>query len=263
MRKALRAGGAIVLAYLLQATVLPYFKVRGVQLDLLTITIFALGSVLGMYGGLCAGLLSALILESIGGGIAGITSAFCLGAGAAGAYIVKKTESLSLPGKRERERLIRRFAPTVALTLFVLAKELLFVVYFFLTGVTVSPIHIFRMVFAALEAGVFSLALAPLLRAWLLHKPKTRAEKRAEKAEAFAPPARKKEKRRDKRSFFDDLMVTDDAAEPAADAPLLDDEEAFEGWRPARADDTEQETQDAVSARAEAAEEAGPDDENR
>ena len=53
MRKALRAGSIVVLSYLLQATLLPFLKVRGAQLDLISLMLFALGSVLGMYGGIC------------------------------------------------------------------------------------------------------------------------------------------------------------------------------------------------------------------
>ena len=147
MRRVARAGCAVMLSYLLQATVLPYLKVRGAEPELILVVLFGLGGALGMYGGLCAGLSAALILETVGGNIPVFSTVFCAGAGIFGSFVTKRLDAISLPGNRGRERMLRRYAPKAAVALLVLAKELLYIVYFFLTGVTISGIHIFRMVF--------------------------------------------------------------------------------------------------------------------
>lgn len=252
MRKALRAGGAVVLAYLIQATVLPYLKVRGVQLDLMTITLFSLGSVLGMYKGICCGLFAALIMESVGGDIAGFTTVFCLGAAAFGAYTVKKIEKIDLPGNRGRERMIRLVAPKAAAGLFMLGKESLYFTYFFLTGVSMAYIHVFRIIFSAVEVAAFSFVLMPLLKWWIEHPTRTRAEKKAERLarkKKFEPPAAetqeepKEKKKKKKRSFFDDLRVLDEdpTEEETETAQPAEEEGLFEGWRLARADEEDEE----------------------
>ena len=52
MRRVARAGCAVMLSYLLQATVLPYLKVRGAEPELILVVLFGLGGALGTYGGL-------------------------------------------------------------------------------------------------------------------------------------------------------------------------------------------------------------------
>lgn len=244
MRKALRAGSIVVLSYLLQATLLPFLKVRGAQLDLISLMLFALGSVLGMYGGICCGLGAALILESVGGNIAGFTTVFCVLAPVFGAYVHKRMLDLSLPGNRGRERMIKRLAPKAAVFLFVAAKEAIYVTYFFLTGVNIEFIHVFRVVFTALETAAFSFVLLPLTQYFFTHKPKSPEEKKKERQQqAFEEELRKqrKERKKKKRTFFDDLMVREEPQEKDADEP---DEEAPEdipeGWRLARGDEDEE-----------------------
>lgn len=250
MRKAARAGCAVMLSYLLQATVLPYLKVRGAQPELIVVVLFGLGGTLGMYGGLCAGLSAALILETVGGNIPVFSTVFCVGAGVFGAFTAKKLDELSLPGNRGRERMLRRYAPKAAVALLVLAKELLYIVYFFLTGVSIGGVHIFRMVFSAVEAGVIALAVLPLVQWWMTHQGKTRAERKAEKlAEKLTPPEGadaagiEKKKRRRRRSFFDDLMVAEEKPEDGAqeETSAPEDAEVLEGWTLVRGDEPEPE----------------------
>lgn len=249
MRRAARAGCAVLLAYLLQSTVLPYLKVRGVEPELILVVLFGLGASLGMYGGLCAGLSAALILETAGGNIPVFSTVFCVGAGVFGAFTAKRLNELSLPGNRGRERMLRRYAPKAAVALLVLAKELLYIIYFFLTGVTISGIHIFRTVFSAVEAGAIALLVLPLVSWWIAHQGKTRAERKAEKlAEKLtlpseeAAPKTEKKKRRRKRSFFDDLMVAEEKPQDGAqdeEADASEDAEALEGWTLVRGDEPE------------------------
>ena len=113
MRRVARAGCAVMLSYLLQATVLPYLKVRGAQPELILVVLFGLGGALGMYGGLCAGLSAALILETVGGNIPVFSTVFCAGAGIFGAFVTKRLDAISLPGNRGRERMLRRYAPPI------------------------------------------------------------------------------------------------------------------------------------------------------
>lgn len=243
MRKALRAGAAILLAYLLQSTVLTYLKVRGAQIDLMTVTLFFLGSVLGMYGGVCSGLAAAFIMEALGGNIPVFSTVFCVGAGVAGAVIVRRTDALSLPGNRGREQLIRRFAPKAAVLALVLLKEGLYLIYFFLNGVSLGYIHFFRAFFTAAEAGLLAFILQPLIRWWMLHKPKTRAERKAERLAYEAEEAKEKKKKKRKKkqdSFMSELMARPEAEKEEAPEDALREETGIpEGWRLAREDEPE------------------------
>ena len=244
MRRVARAGCAVMLSYLLQATVLPYLKVRGAQPELILVVLFGLGGALGMYGGLCAGLSAALILETVGGNIPVFSTVFCAGAGIFGAFVTKRLDAISLPGNRGRERMLRRYAPKAAVALLVLSKELLYIVYFFLTGVSIGGVHIFRTVFSAVEAGVLALAVLPLVQWWVTHQGKTRAERRAEMLtlpEEAAAAETEKKKRRRKRSFFDDLMVAEEKPEDGAqeETSAPEDAEALEGWTLVRGDEPE------------------------
>lgn len=255
MRKALRAGAAILLAYLLQSTVLTYLKVRGAQIELMTVTLFFLGSVLGMYGGVCSGLAAAFIMEALGGNIPVFSTVFCVGAGVAGAVIVRRTDALSLPGNRGREQLIRRFAPKAAVLALVLLKEGLYLIYFFLNGVSLGYIHFFRAFFTAAEAGLLAFILQPLIRWWMLHKPKTRAERKAERLAYEAEEAKEKKKKKRKKkqdSFMSELMARPEAEKEEAPEDALREETGIpEGWRLAREDEPE------------TADEPAQDDENR
>ena len=221
----------------------------------MTVTLFFLGSVLGMYGGVCSGLAAAFIMEALGGNIPVFSTVFCVGAGVAGAVIVRRTDALSLPGNRGREQLIRRFAPKAAVLALVLLKEGLYLIYFFLNGVSLGYIHFFRAIFTAAEAGLLAFILQPLIRWWMLHKPKTRAERKAERLAYEAEEAKEKKKKKRKKkqdSFMSELMARPEAEKEEAPEDALREETGIpEGWRLAREDEPE------------TADEPAQDDENR
>lgn len=171
MRKALRVVVAVLTAYLLQATVLPYFKINGVMLDLVSITLCSIGFAAGPYVGLTAGLFGALLLEVLGGDLSGYTAVYCIVAGGFGAWIAIRVRNFKRVGNRALEKLVKRFAPMVAFGVFELAKETIYVIYFYLTGVDIVFIHIFRVLIAGLETMLFSLVLMPLIRGFVLRGP--------------------------------------------------------------------------------------------
>ena len=72
-----------------------------------------------MYAGIAAGLLGAMILETVGGDLAGLTSVLCVTAGVWGAWVHRRLSAFSLVGNRRRERLIKRFTPMLAVGAFI------------------------------------------------------------------------------------------------------------------------------------------------
>lgn len=171
MRKCLRVTVAVLFAYLFQATALPYLKIGGVMLDLVTITLFSAGYALGFYPGLMAGAFCALIMEVSSGNLPGLTAAACVVAGGGGAWIAWRFKGLVIPGKRGLETAIRTLAPFVAVTLVELLKETLYFLYFYLTGMDVGWSQFGRAILAAVEVGVFSLFLLPALHGFFRRKP--------------------------------------------------------------------------------------------
>lgn len=171
MRKALRVTALVVFSFLMQGTVLPYLKIAGVMLDLMMISLFAVGYSSGLYVGLMGGFLGALLMEVGGGDLPGLTTFYCVGAGAFGGWVVARVRAISMPGKRALEQRIKQFAPA-ALTLgLVLAKEAIYVGYFYLTGSDVTGMHILRVIMSGIVAGVFSLVLYPLFQNFINRRP--------------------------------------------------------------------------------------------
>lgn len=171
MRTVARVTVAVLLAYLIQATVLPYFRINGVMLDLIVITVFTAGYTLGAYGGIMAGLFAALILESISGDLSGFMAAASVLSGAYGAYVAPKVRGYTKVGNRRQERLVKRFTPMLAAGLFEVVKEAVYVVYFYLTGVDLAFFHFFRMVFSGIEVALCSVVLMPLLMWFYVRRP--------------------------------------------------------------------------------------------
>ena len=236
MRRALRVLVAVLSAYLIQAIILPDFKIAGVMLDVITITLYACGFSLGMYAGIAAGLLGAMILETVGGDLAGLTSVLCVTAGVWGAWVHRRLSAFSLVGNRRRERLIKRFTPMLAVGAFIVCKELLYLAYFYLTGVDIVFIHIFRVVFAGVLGAAASLALLPLWRFFLLRRAEDtllarRIRRHREKKEGGqtspeTPDSRgKKFARAFRAGLREGFMAEPETAEaPDAPAPALEDE---------------------------------------
>lgn len=171
MRRALRVVFVVLLAFLVQSTILPYFKLNGVMFDLMSITLFTVGYALGAYIGIMAGALAGLIMEVSSGDLPALTAIVCVAAGGLGAYIAYRLRLFSLPGKRPVEHTIKRFAPMAVLLLFEMGKELIYIAYFYLTGMDISFLQFSRMLIAGIEVGLFSLILVPLLYNFLLRKP--------------------------------------------------------------------------------------------
>lgn len=171
MRRAGRVTVAVLVAYLLQSTLLPYFKVNNIMVDVITITLFTVGYTCGLYTGLTAGVFSALIMEVASGDLPGLISVICVGAGGAGAWIADLLRRFERPGRRRLERRIKRYAPMVLAGIYVLLKELLYVGYFYLNGLEVSGRQIWVAVQAGVIAGTVSLLLVPFIGRFLLRKP--------------------------------------------------------------------------------------------
>jgi len=171
MRRAFRVTFLVISAFLLQTTALSYFKMSGVMLDLLAILVCAAGYACGMYVGMASGLLAALLMEVMAGDLHGLMMVTYVGAGAYGAWVAGRLSEFTRVGNRMQERLVKRFAPMLAIGLFIIAKETIYVMYFYLSGVDITFMHIFRVAFAGLETVVFSLPLLPLTYWFLLRKP--------------------------------------------------------------------------------------------
>ena len=171
MRKALRVTFAVLFVYLLQTTVLPYFKINGVMLDLLAITMCCIGFSCGMYTGFTAGLFAALIMETVSGDLAGLTAVTYIGAGPFGAWLRRRILEFTRVGNRAQERAIKQFAPMVAFGFYVALKETIYLLYFYLTGVDIGFIHIFRVLFAGLQTMLLSFLLLPLEHWYLTRRP--------------------------------------------------------------------------------------------
>lgn len=194
MRKVVRVIVGVLLAYLLQTTVLTHFKINGNMLDMVSIMLFSIGYALGLYAGLMAGLLEALILEVLSGDLPGLTAFLCVAAGAAGAWIAVMLRRVEVAGNRGLERIIKRFGPMAMVGVFVIAKETIYVAYFYLTGMEVSGWHVWRIITAGLEAAIASILLLPLIFNMTRRRPEDTMIakwKKRRRAKREAKPAKK------------------------------------------------------------------------
>lgn len=181
MRKVYRSVLMLLCAYLIQSTILPYFKVNGVMLDLISIALYTIGFSMGYYAGVMAGLFEALVLEVVGGDLPGLTSIACVVAGAFGAYLAIRIGKIQKVGKRGLERTIKQFAPMVGIGIFVAAKEIVYLGYFYLTGVSIGFSHVSRVIIATVEVIMFSLVLIPVGYGLLMRKPKAKKDDQKKK----------------------------------------------------------------------------------
>lgn len=195
MRRAIRVTIAVVLAYLIQSTILPSFKVGGVMINLMVITLFTCGYAAGLYTGLTAGVFGALLMEVASGDLQGLTAVACIAPGVIGAWLAKRLRGFSLPGKRTAEQYIKRFAPVIVIALIVTGIELLYFAYFYLTGMDVGFSHFLRCVWTGILAGLCALVLMPLLYNFMLRKANdtlwakwARKRKAKRAAKKVAPP---------------------------------------------------------------------------
>lgn len=170
MRQYARVTLVVVISYLIQSTILPYLKIGGVILDLITIALFAVGHTMGPYVAVPAGVLCALIMEVSSGDLPGLTTVYCLAAAGLGAWLVwylpRKTEQL-----RDQGRMVQKYAPMALLAVIAFAKELVYVAYFYLTGMEMGWSHLVRCLLSGLIVGAASFALFPLIRGYLRRRP--------------------------------------------------------------------------------------------
>lgn len=167
MRKVVRIVIAVLLAYAVQATVLPYLRVGGVMLDVMLIVLCTIGYAMGYYAGITSGLLAAVILEAVSGDLPGMISFVSVAAGGFGAWAATQARRISMPGRRGLEQNIKRYAPMVTATVLEIGKETLYVAYFYLTGMSIAWLHIGRILLAGLMVGVSSLVLMPLVAGFI------------------------------------------------------------------------------------------------
>lgn len=171
MRTILRIVFVILLAFLLQSTLLPYLRIAGMLPDVITITLFTVGFSLGLYYGLMTGVFCALIMEVASGELPALISVICLLAAALGAISVKRIDRIQMPGRRGVERRVKQLAPMILIALFVMAKELLYSAYFYLVGMRLSLMHLMRPIAGGLYTGVSALLVFPVVSGFLLRKP--------------------------------------------------------------------------------------------
>lgn len=172
MRKAVRVVFSLFLSYLVQATMLTYFRVGSIKLDVVTVVLFTAGFAGGMYTGFVTGLLGALLLEVLSGDLPGLSSVTSVAAGIFGAYMATWTGKYQTKGNKRRERFVKRTAPVASLVALIAAREIIFILYFYLTGADIAAMHFIRMVRCALLTGGIALLLMPPLSGFMTREKK-------------------------------------------------------------------------------------------
>lgn len=170
MRKALRIVFALVLAYLVQATMLPYFRIGGIIIDVITVVLYTTGFACGIYAGFVTGLLGALMLEIMSGDLPGLTALMAVAAGVLGAYVARRTSVYHRNDNKRLERLVKRVVPIFAIGVLVLVRESVFLLYFYLTGTNLSLMHFLRGFQCSLITMACAVVLMPFLSGFMLRK---------------------------------------------------------------------------------------------
>jgi hypothetical protein len=167
LRKAARIVFLLLLSYLVQATMLTYFRIGSVVLDIVVLILFTSGFACGMYAGFVTGLLGALLLEVLSGDLPGLSSIVPIAAGIFGAYVAGQVGRYQKSSNKRQERLVKRIAPPVALSALVMAREGIFIAYFYLTGADISVMHLIRAFHCAAVTGALALLLMPALAGFM------------------------------------------------------------------------------------------------
>lgn len=170
MRKAARIVFALLLAYAVQATMLPYFRINGIILDAITVVLYTAGFACGMYAGIVTGLFGALLLEVLSGDLPGLTAVMAVATGGFGYYMARWTSRYARKDNRRLERLIKGAAPVIAVGFLVLIREIIFLLYFYLTGAELQAMHIFRAVQCSFITMLCALLLIPVVSRFILRK---------------------------------------------------------------------------------------------
>lgn len=169
---------ALLIAYAAQTTLLPYFKMWGSVPDLLLCTLISLSihagetserAILRIFMGLCFGLFVSLILEATYRGAPGLTTVIHVVAGVYAAvtpvHVYKRLEQRAM-GKKARKRL-QAVIPSLLIAGGALASEALHVAYIYLTGVDLTFLHLFRIVYSTVTAFALGLVGHRLLAQWV------------------------------------------------------------------------------------------------
>lgn len=188
---------AITAAFALQVTVAPYLRIAGIAPDLLLVSIAAIaislandddGIVWRSLVGLIVGFYAALLVETTGKEPPGLTTATFALSGAAACILPPYIKSKLHPGRwsrRARERLVSYFPFIMAAALTVF-KETLMTVFFYLRGVSLTQVHIVRVLLATAYNTAAALIGARLLVYWVHTEPAgtlvAKARKRREEA---------------------------------------------------------------------------------
>ncbi|MDR1263298.1 MAG: hypothetical protein LBK46_07390 [Oscillospiraceae bacterium] len=154
-----RKAVAILAAYLLQTTVLPYAKIGGVTPDLVLCTLVTLAASMAQREhrvpwrallGATVGLSVALIMEVSRKEPPGFTTVVCALAGVGSCLLPPAVERRLPPGRFtvKRRASIMRFLPCVMIGAAALLKESLTTVYFYLRGVSITYTHVWRVLLA-------------------------------------------------------------------------------------------------------------------
>lgn len=162
MRKAIRVAVLVLLSYLVQASLLSSFKLNGVMVDLMTITVYTIGYAYGVYAGITAGTAVSMIVEVTSGDPAGLSVVY-VAIGFLGYWLVRQMRMFQRAGSRTLEQNIKRVAPMVFLALIVIAKESVYLAYFYLTGMDIALGHVLKVLLAGVVTGIAGIVLLPLM----------------------------------------------------------------------------------------------------
>lgn len=171
MRKAARIVFSLLLAYLVQATMLPYFRIGSIILDVTTIVLYTAGFACGTYAGIVTGLLGALFMEVLSGDLPGLSSAVAIAAGIFGAYVARWTSRYQRANNKRLERFVKDITPVLGLGLLIAIREAIFIAYFYLTGTEITIMHMVRAIRCAIVTMVGALLLIPILSRFMTRDP--------------------------------------------------------------------------------------------
>ena len=169
---------AILLAYTVQTTILPYFKMWGSVPDLLLCVLLSLAIHVGetsertisrIFAGLCLGLFVSLILEATYRDAPGLTTVIHVVGGLYAALTpayLKKHLDLKAMGKKARKRL-QSIIPSLLVAGGAMISEALHVAYTYLSGVDLTFFHLFRIIYATVLAFGIALVGHRLLAQWV------------------------------------------------------------------------------------------------
>ncbi|GHU73023.1 hypothetical protein AGMMS49992_10300 [Clostridia bacterium] len=173
---------AILGAYLIQTTVLPYLRIGGVTPDLTLGVLVALAASMAqpqdrvpwrVFLGVTVGLGVALLMEVTRKEPPGFTTVICALMGAAACLLPPAVERRLPPGRfsAKRRAQLMNFLPCVMIGMAALLKESLMVVYFYLRGVSIGFTHVWRVLWAALLNLGLGFAGYHLLIRWVYCMP--------------------------------------------------------------------------------------------